>query len=81
MATNTNLTDKLASALWPESSAKEYHTRAPIQSISGNIINVKLRGAQEATPCAKLEHVNATVGDIALVLMLPSGGVVIGIIG
>ena len=70
-----------ARALWPESGPREYHTRAPVRSVSGGTVNVLLRGADEPTPCAKLSGVSAKAGDIALVLMLPSGGIVLGTIG
>ena len=78
---NANLADQLAAALWPESSAREYHTRAPVQSVSDSTVYVLLRGSTVATPCSKLSGVSPKVGDVALVLMLPSGGIVLGIIG
>ena len=82
MSTNSGeLADELARALWPGHGPREYHTRAPVRSASGGTVNVLLRGADEPTPCAKLSGVSAKAGDIALVLMLPSGGIVLGTIG
>lgn len=81
MSTNSGeLADELARALWPETGPREYHTRAPVRSVSGGTVNVLLRGADEPTPCAKLSGVSVKAGDIALVLMLPSGGIVLGTI-
>ena len=77
---SANLADQLAAALWPESGPREYHTRAPVQSVSGSTVYVLLRGSATATPCAKLSGVSPKAGDVALVLMLPSGGIVLGII-
>lgn len=53
----------------------------PCAPCPGGTVNVLLRGADEPTPCAKLSGVSAKAGDIALVLMLPSGGIVLGTIG
>ena len=51
MSTNSGeLADELARALWPESGPREYHTRAPVRSVSGGTVNVLLRGADEPTP-------------------------------
>lgn len=82
MPSRADLADELAAALWPDAgTAREYHTRAPVQSVSGSTVNVLLRGATTATPCAKLAGVSPKAGDVALVLMLPSGGIVLGTIG
>lgn len=82
MPSRADLADELAAALWPDGgTAREYHTRAPVQSVSGSTVNVLLRGSSEPTPCAKLASASPKAGDLALVLMLPSGGVVIGTIG
>lgn len=78
---SANLADELAAALWPDPAPRESHTRAPVESVDGSTVTVLLRGSSEPTPCAKLSHVTAKAGDVALVLMLPSGGIVIGTIG
>lgn len=74
--------DELAEVLWPDAGgAGEYHTRAPVESISGSTVNVLLRGATSPTPCSKLSSCSPKAGDLALVLMMPSGGIVVGVIG
>lgn len=74
------LADELARALWPDEPAREYHTRAPVLSVDGATVNVLLRGSPEPTPCSRLASCSPKAGDLALVLMMPSGGVVIGTI-
>lgn len=74
--------DELAEVLWPDSKGfKEYHTRAPVRSVSGATVNVLLRGSTAATPCSKLASCSPKEGDIALVLMTQGGGIVLGVIG
>lgn len=74
------LADKLAEALWPEQEAREYHTRAPVRRVSGSTAYVRLRGATEDTPCGVLAGAAPKAGDLALVLVMPSGCIVVGTI-
>lgn len=76
------MSDELAGVLWPDGGqAHEYHTRGRVQGVSGGKVNVLLRGSQTATPCGKLAGCDPKAGDIALVLVMPSGCVVLGVIG
>ena len=49
--------------------------------MSGGKVDVLLRGSQAATPCGKLAGCEPKAGDIALVLVMPSGCVVLGVLG
>lgn len=76
------MADELAGVLWPDDGeAREYHTRGKVQGVSGGKVDVLLRGAQAATPCGKLAGCEPKAGDIALVLVMPSGCVVLGVLG
>ena len=81
MTPSGELADRLAAALWPDRPAADYHTRAPVLSVEGSTVNVRLRGSTEPTPCSKLASCSPKAGDTALVLVMPAGCVVLGIIG
>jgi hypothetical protein len=74
------LADELAEALWPDQGGREHHTRAPVAKVDGATAYVRLRGAAELTPCSMLAGAAPKAGDLALVLAMPSGCVVLGTI-
>lgn len=80
MSSRAMLADELAAALWPDKEAREYHTRAPVAKVDGATAYVRLRGASELTPCGVLAGASPKAGDLALVLVMPSGCVVLGTI-
>ena len=76
------MADELAGVLWPDDGeAREYHTRGKVQGVSGGEADVPLRGSQAAPPCGKPAGCEPKAGDIALVLVMPSGCVVLGVLG
>ncbi len=80
MSSRAMLADELAEALWPDQGGREYHTRAPVAKVDGATAYVRLRGASELTPCSMLAGAAPKAGDLALVLAMPSGCVVLGTI-
>ena len=76
------MADELAGVLWPDDGeAREYHTRGKVQGVTADEVEVRRRGTQAATPCGKLAGCEPKAGDIALVLVMPSGCVVLGVLG
>ena len=75
--------EELAGLLWPQegaSAASSYFTRAPVLQTSGTGLSVSLRGSESATPCSRLESYAPAVGDVALVLVMPTGCIALGAI-
>lgn len=68
--------EDLADILWGGGrDRKEYHARGLVRSVSDDGVSVTVKGATLTLP--KLAGCSASAGDVVLVLMTPSGGVVI----
>lgn len=78
---NGILAQDLADALWGDGVAVgDYHARGIVTAVSDGKVSVKIRGS-DAITCSKLDSYTPTVGDVALVLVMPSGCVALGSIG
>lgn len=75
------LAEDVARALWPNSKAGDYHARGVVTGVSGTTVSVRLRDAETPTACGKLASCSPKAGDLVLVLVMPSGSVVLGTIG
>lgn len=81
MADLGNLANEVADALWPRYAARERHARGVVSSVEGRTAQVLLLGSPDPTPCGILSGCDPAPGDIALVLVMPSGCIVLGTIG
>lgn len=67
--------EELAEIIWGSGSPRDYFARGLVRSVSGGRVGVSVKGATVTLP--RLDRYSPTVGDVVLVLMTPSGGVVI----
>ena len=65
---------------WSEEPRSSYIAFGKVRSVTGKKVNVSIKGS-DATPLPKLASYSPTAGDVVLVAMMPSGGVVLGAIG
>lgn len=71
--------EDLAEILWGSQPRRDYFARGRVESVAGARVSVSVKGTTVTLP--KLASCAPTAGDVVLVLMMPTGGVVIGKFG
>lgn len=75
------LAEDLADALWGNGEpAGEYHARGVVTSVSGSKASIRIRGSDPVS-CTCMASYSPSVGDIALVLVMPGGCIALGKVG
>lgn len=77
---NAFIEDELAEILWDGEPNVTYFARGLVRSFDGSKVGVTVKGSDQIR-VAKLAGYAPKVGDVALVLMMPSGGIAIDKIG